>query len=116
MLPDKKTNTNIGVGLGIVLQLSRFILVRQGIITPDVGSAIWVLGLLVFVWGCMNYAEGKGVSKWFGLLGILSLIGLLVLFFLPDHHKDDKCFAAESLPPANATADLRARASAVSLS
>jgi hypothetical protein len=90
MLPDKKTKTNIGVGLGIVLQLSRFILVRQGIITPDLGSLIWLLGVLVFVWGCMNYVEGKGASKWFGWLGLLSLIGLLFLFFLPDRHKDDK--------------------------
>lgn len=90
MLSDKKKITNIGLGVGIVLQLSRFILVRYGIISPDVGSYIWGLGVLVFVWGCMNYAEGKGSPKWFGLLGVLSLIGLLGLFFLPDQHKDGK--------------------------
>lgn len=88
MLPDKKRNTNIGVGVGIILQLSRFILVRQGIISPDVGLVIWGLGMVFFVCGCVNYAEGKGASRWFGLLGLLSLIGLLGLFFLPDRHKD----------------------------
>ena len=35
----------------------------------------------------MSYCEGKGYSKWLGLLGLLSIIGLLVLVFLPDRHK-----------------------------
>ena len=35
----------------------------------------------------MNYAEGKGHSKWLGLLGLLSRLGLIVLILLPDHHK-----------------------------
>jgi hypothetical protein len=90
MLKDKIKKTNIGIGVGIILQLSRFILVRQGIIPPDLGIVIWAFGAAFFIWGCMNYAEGKGSSKWFGLLGILSLIGLLGLFFLPDRHKDGK--------------------------
>ena len=38
----------------------------------------------------MNYAEGKGSSKWFGLLGLLSLIGLLGLVLLPDQNKERK--------------------------
>ena len=87
MLREKKTNTNIGVGLGILLQLLHVILVRQGIVSPILGLIIDIIGLLFFVWGCMNYAEGKGHSKWLGLLGLLSCIGLLVLVFLPDHHK-----------------------------
>jgi hypothetical protein len=38
----------------------------------------------------MNYAEGKGHSKWLGLLGLLSCFGLIILIFLPDHHKESK--------------------------
>ncbi len=90
MLPDKKRKTNIGIGVGIILQLSRFILVRQHIIPPDLGLVIWVFGVVFFVWGCMNYAEGKGASKWFGLFGILSLVGLLVLLLIPDRHQNEK--------------------------
>ena len=90
MLPDKKTKTNIGVGIGLIIQLSRFVLYSHGIISRDMSLVIYVFGLVIFVWGCMNYAEGKGSSKWFGLLGFLSLIGLLGLFFLPDQHKDKK--------------------------
>jgi hypothetical protein len=87
MLPEKRTKTNIGVGVGIILQVIGRLLVLR---SPDlalVGLILTVLGLGVFIWGCMNYAEGKGHSKWLGLLGLLSCIGLIVLIFLPDRNK-----------------------------
>jgi peptidoglycan/LPS O-acetylase OafA/YrhL len=90
MLPEKKTATNIGIGVGIVLQILRLVLVAQGIVSPHWGLLIYAVGLVFFIWGCMNYAEGKGSSKWFGLLGLLSILGLAVLIFLPDQHKQPK--------------------------
>jgi hypothetical protein len=90
MLPHKKTKTNIGVGIGIVLQLSKFILVSMGYVSPTSGLIIELIGIVFFTWGCMNYAEGKGHSKWLGLLGLLSCIGLLILIFLPDRHRESK--------------------------
>ncbi|NIV69734.1 MAG: hypothetical protein GWN41_06290 [Phycisphaerae bacterium] len=36
----------------------------------------------------MNYAEGKGHSKWVGLVGLAGLIGLIVLAVLPDQARD----------------------------
>ena len=86
MLAEYKTKTNIGVGLGIVLQLAgRFIPWSES--TGVVGLIISLVGFAFFVWGCMNYAAGKGHSQWLGLLGLLSCIGLLILVILPDHHK-----------------------------
>ena len=87
MLPEKKTKTNIGVGLGIILQLVGRMLAAQNESLAFVGLALTLVGLVFFVWGCMNYAEGKGHSKWLGLLGLLSCIGLIVLIFLPDRNK-----------------------------
>jgi hypothetical protein len=49
----------------------------------------WV-GLVLWIWGCVNYAEGKGYSKWFGLLGLLSFIGLAILVIMHDRNKDSK--------------------------
>ena len=40
----------------------------------------------MFIWGCMNYAEGKGHSKEVGLLGVAGIVGLIVLIVLPDRH------------------------------
>lgn len=84
MLPEKETNTNIGVGIGIVLQLTGFFLVEA---TAILGLLLILISIPVFIWGCMNYAEGKGHSKWVGLVGLASWIGLIVLFVLPDEHK-----------------------------
>ena len=90
MLPEKKTNTNIGIGLGILLQVAgqRSGLRQRGPAIPAL--VMTLLGAVFFIWGCMNYAEGKGHSKWLGLLGLLSCIGLVILVILPDHHKQTR--------------------------
>jgi hypothetical protein len=84
VLEEKKRNTNIGIGVGILLQLVYRIL---GPGFGVIGSLIGLIGLGFFIWGCANYSEGKGHSKWLGFLGLLSIIGLIVLMFLPDKHK-----------------------------
>jgi hypothetical protein len=88
MLPENKTKTNIGVGLGIILQIAGRFFARQKPELAIVGLVMILVGAILFIWGCMNYAEGKGHSKWLGLLGLLSCIGLIVLIVLPDRHKD----------------------------
>ncbi len=87
MLAEKKRETNIGVGIGFVMQLLGNALQTQGGALVAIGLLVTLAGLAVFIWGCMSYCEGKGYSKWLGLLGLLSIIGLLVLVFLPDRHK-----------------------------
>jgi hypothetical protein len=94
MLPDKKAKTNIGVGVGLVLQIAARFLVNEGEFGPRapiglvaLGFVIMVIGFAFFIWGCMNYAEGKGYSKQLGWLGLLSCLGLLVMVCLPDRHK-----------------------------
>lgn len=39
-------------------------------------------GLLAIIVGCFFLAEAKGRPKYFGLLGIFSLLGVAVLWFL----------------------------------
>ena len=87
MLPEKKSKTNIGVGIGFVLQLIGFFVSARGDIGAVVGLLLIVISIPVFIWGCMNYAEGKGHSKWVGLVGVAGIIGLIVLIVLPDQHK-----------------------------
>jgi len=89
MLPEKKTNTNLGVGIGTILQLAGFALSKAAE-SGVVGLLLILVSLPVFIWGCMNYAEGKGHSKWVGLVGLAGCIGLIVLIILPDQHKEMK--------------------------
>lgn len=88
MLPENKTNTNIGVGLGFILEILGRFLYMSSTAGSIFGLILMLVGVVLFIWGCMNYAVGKGHSKWFGLLGLLSCIGLIILIFLPDHHKE----------------------------
>lgn len=87
MIPEYKRSTNIGVGLGIVLQIAGRILAHDGGALRPLGGLVVLGGAVLFIWGCAQYAKGKGHSPWFGAFGLLSIIGLLVLYFLPDRHK-----------------------------
>jgi hypothetical protein len=87
MLAEYKTKTNIGVGLGILLQIIARALKTAWPSTASLATLIGLLGLGLFVYGCFNYAQGKGYSRWLGLLGLLSCLGLVVLVVLPDKNK-----------------------------
>ena len=81
MLPEYKTKTNMGIAIGLVLQMAGFAL------NGAFGSLLLFGGIGIFLWGCVCYAKGKGQSGLWGVLGITSLLGLIILIFLPDHHK-----------------------------
>jgi len=85
VLPEPKRNTNIGVGIGIVLQIAGRVLSNDGM--NGIGSIVILAGFVLFIWGCGQYAKGKGYSPWFGLLGLLSIVGLIVLVFFKDKHQ-----------------------------
>ncbi len=80
MLAECKTNTNVGVGLGIILQI------MGGMTNGFLGILLSLAGTAAFLWGCFNYAKGKGYPSVLGLLGLLSCLGLIILVVLPDKH------------------------------
>jgi len=74
--------------LGLVGQIAGFILVDAG--PPDPTSAPVVAGefaLVLFtgilVAGCGKYARFYGLNRWWGLLGFLNVLGVLILILLP---------------------------------
>ena len=110
MPPEKKRSTNLCVGFGVILQLAGFLAYRAGVVVghPLVVplGLIWV-SLPVFVRGCMDYASGKGRSKWLGLVGVSGLLGLAILIIVPEHGECDDA------GPAGAGGDAGAVASRV---
>ena len=86
MLKEYARKTNIGVGVGFITQLVGRTIAEQSDMFY-LGAAVALVGFSLFIWGCAQYARGKGHSPWFGAFGLLSLLGLIVLFFLPDRHK-----------------------------
>jgi hypothetical protein len=47
------------------------------------------IAAVMFVLACMDYAKSKGLHPAMGLLGLVSILGLLVLSFWPDRYKYD---------------------------
>jgi len=90
MLPEKRKKTNVGVGVGLILFVIGFVLSRQEDPTGSIGFLLLLLSVVPFTLGCMNYAEGKGHSKWVGLVGVAGIVGLIVLIILPDQHKNGR--------------------------
>jgi drug/metabolite transporter (DMT)-like permease len=88
MLKEFKRRTNIGVGFGWIIMLIGSVQARsQSSAASVLGLCLLLVGAVLFVWGCVQYAKGKGQSGYWGALGLLWLLGLVALFFLPDRHK-----------------------------
>jgi hypothetical protein len=90
MIAEKVKATNIGVGIGIVVQLIGGHIDKPGTSLAWASWPVFLVGLAFFTWGCINYVEGKGYSKYLGLLGLTSCIGMVLLIFLPDRCKDGR--------------------------
>jgi uncharacterized membrane protein len=88
MLPEKRTKTNVGVGMGVLLQLSGFFFLQPAHRAAILGLVLILVSIPVFVRGCMNYAEGKGHSRRVGLVALAGIIGLIVLILLPDQERN----------------------------
>jgi len=89
----KRRNTNIGVGIGVLLQVGGLFIAQFGMNDKDaaaiiLGLVLILVSILLLIWGCMNYGEAKGYSKKVGLIGLLGIIGLIVLIVLPDKIRD----------------------------
>ena len=91
MLKEYKRDTNIGVGVGwIIIAVSNYVIRTGEFGGPVVGYVVLLTGIGLFLWGCGQYAQGKGYSPYWGALGLLYLLGLVVLVLMRDRHKDGK--------------------------
>jgi drug/metabolite transporter (DMT)-like permease len=89
---DRATTLKIWVGIlgGLALQVSGLLLRKEGV--PTLSTYWWlmvVFGAAVFVWGSCALAESKGYSRAWGLLGLASLLGLILLGLFPRLEKTD---------------------------
>lgn len=90
MLTEFKHKASIGVGAGLLLIIVGRVILKFGESMAIVGAVALLAGSVLFIWGCCQYAKAKGYSGWWGLLGFLSVIGLLILFFFRDQHRESE--------------------------
>ncbi|MDP3733018.1 MAG: hypothetical protein Q8Q91_00610 [Candidatus Daviesbacteria bacterium] len=56
----------------------------------EIGKLMPVIGIIVYglyVWSHYLLAKAKGYSGWLTLLALISMIGLAIIFLLPDRRK-----------------------------
>ena len=82
-----KTNAIIDLGCGIVLQIAGSVLLKMSGVATIPGVILMFHGAGFLILGCTGYAAAKGYSKWIGLFGSGSLVGINVLMLLPECHE-----------------------------
>ena len=87
MLAEYKARSNVGIAVGLVMQVMGGICPAEPAWMAMLRVLLLFGGLGVFCWGCVSYAQGKGRNGLWGVLGITSLLGLIILVILPDDHK-----------------------------
>ena len=83
---DWRTALKIWAGIlgGLALQIAGLWLRTEGIpLFSDNWWVIVVVGSALYLWGCCILASSKGYSKAWGLLGLTSCVGLVVLISFP---------------------------------
>jgi len=89
MLVEYKKKANLWLIIGFVVWLAGNAVkgTAQGQPVQMFGYGLFLVGMGMFIYGCMNYVKAKGYNQYWGLLGLLNLIGLIVLAILPDKNK-----------------------------
>ncbi len=88
------------LGLGLLIQVGGSFL-RE--INWGLTLACLAIGAALLIVGCMYYAVGKGYRRELGLLGLLSVFGVIALIYLPDKERDAPPAAADGELPVNTT-------------
>jgi hypothetical protein len=82
-LAVKRKYVSLGLGIGAIILLASVLILPH---SPNTGVVLNLFGAGFFTFGCMNYAEVRGWSKWIGLAGMTSFLGpfmgLIGLFFV----------------------------------
>jgi len=89
MLVEYKKKTNIGIGLAIVAFFTAILInsLSESQIVSTIAFLVGSITMPLWIFGVWCYAKGKGYHGAWGLLGVFTLIGLIILACFPDRHK-----------------------------
>ncbi len=87
MLAEYERKSNIGIAVGLVMQVVGALMPADPALLSVLGLVLLLGGIGTFCWGCICYARGKGRSGAWGVLGVTSLLGLIILVLLPDANR-----------------------------
>ena len=74
--------------LGVALHIIAVVLRTDPAFSALASVAVGAVSAAALVFGTVVYAKTKGYSPWFGLAGLLSILGIAVLLVLPPRLHD----------------------------
>jgi hypothetical protein len=84
---DSKKKAKIGIIAGLVLGLCSCVFSFGAEPLFIFCVAFYLAASLFSIWGCTHYALSKGLPDWLGCVGIVSIFGFALIFFLPDRSR-----------------------------
>lgn len=84
--------------LGFVLGLLSILMQNMSSYAFDLPVLGQMLAFALWMVGCIRIAQSKGYSQWYGALGLLCLIGLIVLIVIPDTWVEDAIESPTNYP------------------
>jgi len=93
-----RKKTRIGIGIGFFLKyLGGLILIStDNLVGTIFAISIALIGFFTFINGCASYIKLKGYRRgWGAILGLMDLLGLLILFLLPEKPNKYEIFAKD---------------------
>ena len=84
MIESKKRDAALGIIGGLAVNVTGSALQVEGLLSFAWGA----VGFGLWAWGAMSLAQGKGYSRWWGLLALVTIVGMLVLVLLRDRYRD----------------------------
>ena len=89
MLAEYKKKTNFSIGLSIIAFILAILL--DSFFESEIAKAAAYLLMTsvmpLWIFGVWSYAKGKGYHGAWGLLGVFTIIGLIILACFPDKNK-----------------------------
>ncbi len=86
MTPEQRKKLTQGIVFGVFFQyLGYFMKDVSAKPSPQYfgGMAGMVMGFIIFAWGCSHLVAAKCLPKWANAVGLLSLVGLAILWWWP---------------------------------
>ena len=89
MIPKYKQHSIIGISVGIGLAGGGLAIAGFDIIPGGVGVVLFIVGVGIYIWGCLALAKAKGYSSAIVLTVVLGvLFPAIVLLALDDKNKN----------------------------
>lgn len=81
MIQKHKRLAHISLGIGLVLMVVANMLQEGGL---TIGSYLMLPAYAIWIWGCYEYCKAKGQPGWKAVYGVVFLLGLIALIWIPD--------------------------------